>query len=352
MMNSKIKVLIVDDSPSMCEIISRLISSNDKFLVSAIAHNGREAIESIKKYSPDVVLMDIEMPIMSGLEATKLIMEESPLPIVIFSSLSKENSQETIQALALGVVDFILKPSLPEMESTRKLLHEKLELASWVKVISRKKHLAGKSENPPTSIKAKKDQDHKRKIVVIGASTGGPSSLNKIFPLIPVQEEIPITYFLIQHMPPVFTKSFAENLDKISKIKVTEAIDLEEIENNHCYLAQGAKNLIVDKSDRIRIISPEQKGSSFIPNIDIAMKSISEVYGDSVIGVIMTGIGSDGLEGMRTIKRNGGICIIQDEKSSIIYGMPKACADARVYDKIVSLEEIPSAISHSILNSI
>lgn len=351
-MSNKIKVLIVDDSPSMCEIVSRLILSSDKFLVAGIAHNGQEAIQFIKKNSPNVVLMDIEMPIMSGLEATKQIMEESPLPIVIFSSLSKENSQETIKALALGVVDFILKPNLQEMESTRKVLHEKLELASWVKVISRKKHLAGKSDIAPTSIKAKKNHNHKRKIVVIGASTGGPSSLNKIFPLIPVQEEIPITYFLIQHMPPIFTKSFAENLNKISKIKVTEAVDFEEIENNHCYLAPGAKNLIFDKSERIRIINPEQRGSSFIPNIDIAMKSISEVYGNDVIGVIMTGIGNDGLDGMRSIKKNEGICIVQDEKSSVIYGMPKACIDAKVYDRIVSLEEIPSTISHFISNSI
>lgn len=347
-MNEKIKVLIVDDSPSMCEIVSRLILSSNKFQISGIEHNGRNAIEAIKTNPPDVVLMDIEMPIMTGLEATKIIMEENPLPIVLFSSLSYENSEETIKGLSLGVVDFILKPSMDQMENTKRLLEEKLELASWVKVISHKKRSQIKSEKIISRSKKKIITDSNRRIVVIGASTGGPSSLVKIFPLIPIQEEMHVSYILIQHMPPVFTKSFAESLNRISQIKVTEVNDHEPMENNHCYLAQGGKNLIVDSSGNLQVVDPEINGSSFIPNVDITMKSVSEIYKDIVIGVIMTGIGNDGLEGMKSIKKNGGSCIVQDEKSSIIYGMPKACIDANIQDEIVSLMQIPESISHYI----
>lgn len=350
-MPDKIKVLIADDSPSMCEIISRMLKRNNLFEVIGIVHDGKEAVNSVIKLNPNVVLMDIEMPGMDGLEASRIIMQEYPLPIVIFSSLTSENSEATIKALKYGVVDFLLKPSLADMESTEKILCEKLELASWVKVISRKNtNSDGNSLSRVNALLSRSKQFEKKETgssriaVVIGASTGGPTALTSILPSFDFSEESEITYLIVQHMPPVFTKSFAEALDKISNIKVQEAEEGELMANNYCYVAAGGKNIKIGKDGVIHILSPHTTTSSFVPNIDMAMISIADAFHGRVIGVVMTGIGNDGTEGMRYIKSKGGVCLTQDKDTCVVYGMPASCKNEGVTDIEIPLNQIPYVI--------
>ncbi len=342
----KLNVLVVDDSAFMRKVITDIIEEDPSLNVIGIAKNGLEAMEKLKELSPDIITMDVEMPIMDGITALKVIMEEMPLPILMLSSLTKEGADATVRALELGAVDFIPKPSSifkMNTEDMKLQLHEKLRMASKVNIKSR--HVV-KPETVPLN---KKPSNFKvdrslRNIVAIGTSTGGPRALQSVIPFLP--KDIQASILIVQHMPPGFTKSLAERLNNLSEITVKEAEEDDILLPGHAYIAPGDRHMKVVKSGstfRIKLTN-DQPMSGHRPSVDYMMNSLAQLQLKNIIGVIMTGMGSDGAEGMKNIKLGGGITIGQNEESCVVYGMPKSAVNLGCVDRLVSLESIAESI--------
>lgn len=324
-----VKLLVVDDSAFMRKIISDLIGGISGIEVAGIARNGLDALEVIPRIKPDIITLDIEMPKLNGLETLKIIKEKYDIPVIMLSSLSGRDI--TIEALELGALDFIEKPT----DLSSNLDDFKEELAMKIRSISPK--TVGK-----TSIKRRNAQASGRSInkeigaVVIGASTGGPKALTEVLKKIPGNIGVPI--FIVQHMPKGFTTSFAQRLDKESELKVVEAENNMAIERGVVYLAPGDYHMEVDGS-RIKLNSND-KIYGVRPAVDYLFDSAARTYKSNLLGVIMTGMGRDGAEGMQSIKDMGGCNIAQNEETSVVYGMPGNAVAKGVIDCILSLDEI------------
>lgn len=348
----KIKVLVVDDSAFMRKVISDMIEADPDCEVVDVARNGEEAINKIKVLSPDVVTLDIEMPKMDGLTALKIIMETNPLPIIMLSSLTKKGADETLKALDLGAFDFITKPSslvkvsTPEM---REELLQKIKFASRTKVskptfTERPKPFI--PTMPKRSLAEPKTEGNTRfrKLIAIGTSTGGPRALQEVVPYIP--KNIDAGIIIVQHMPPGFTKSLAERLDSMSQISVKEAEDGDIIKAGCAYLAPGDAHIKVYKQASHFVIKLDygERVSGHKPSVDAMMYSIAELHDPNVVGVIMTGMGADGADGLKRVKENKGYVIAQDEDSCVVFGMPKSTIKLGVVDKVVGLSNITNEI--------
>lgn len=363
----QIKVLVVDDSVFMRQAISRMINSDAEITVIDTAKNGKDAIEKIKALSPDIVTMDVEMPVMTGIEALKVIMSEHPVPVIMLSSLTSEGAQLTLDALSLGAADFIAKRSntlSAETYSIQQELIDKIKHVYSSPLLKRKhararisKELA-KAENEQsetqtsrpvhTALHAAITTGRKRPapsffhLAIIGISTGGPLALQNVIPKLPAN--LPVPLVVVQHMPPHFTKSLAERLDRASKVKVKEAEDGELLMNGTVYVAPGGRHIMVNKSRKL-ILSDEPLPVLYKPCVDVFALSAAEVYGGKILSVIMTGMGRDGMESYKKIASLGGYIIAQDEQSCVVYGMPKSVVDAGIADEIVSLNDMHSVIS-------
>ncbi|BEP29356.1 protein-glutamate methylesterase/protein-glutamine glutaminase [Helicovermis profundi] len=344
----KKKVLVVDDSAFMRKVISDLVNSFDKFEVITTAKNGKDAIDKIKNLLPDIVTMDVEMPEMDGITALKIIMKENPLPIIMLSSITKKGADATIKSLELGAIDFITKPSSifkVNTEDTKKELLEKLEVASKIKYtknsIYNKPIYKEKLQNLSSFARGSKNIE---KIIAIGTSTGGPRALQSVVPNIP--GDINASVLIVQHMPKGFTKSLADRLNSMSELEVKEAEDGDVLETGKAYLAPGDKHLRLKKSRSGFVISLEQTElvSGHRPSVDAMMNSIAELKIDNVIGVIMTGMGSDGAKGLEKVKKEKGFIIAQDEDSCVVFGMPKSTIERKVVDVVVPLDRIAKEI--------
>lgn len=338
----KTRVLVVDDSHLMCRIIRDIINSDPDLEVIGEAHNGYEAIELVRRLKPDVVTLDVEMPKMNGLETLKYIMRVYPRPVIMVSSLTQEGADATIKALEYGAVDFIPKPSANELKEFKENIIRKIKEVSRVPI----RLLEFKAQ------RLLQEQKHKvkripvlaRKIVVIASSTGGPQSLLKIFPKFP--EDIDAAILVVQHMPPKFTNSFAKRLDSISRIEVKEAEDGDVIEKGKAYIAPGGYHMevsIYNKKPKIKL-NKKPKINGVRPSADPTMITAAEVFKSKTVGVVMTGMGSDGARGLAKIKEAGGITIAQDRETSIIFGMPKAAIELGVVDHVVPLGNIPYTV--------
>lgn len=342
----KLNVLVVDDSAFMRKVITDIIEDDPAFKVIGTAKNGQEAIERIKELSPAMITMDVEMPIMDGITALKMIMKEMPLPVLMLSSLTKEGADATVSALELGAVDFIAKPSSifkMNTEDMKQQLHEKLKIAS--KVNMKSKHISKpEMTTSDRNVFNFKEDINLKNIVAIGTSTGGPRALQSVIPFLP--KNIPASILIVQHMPPGFTKSLAERLNNLSEITVKEAEEDDILLPGHAYLAPGDRHMKVVKvgnSFRIKL-TKDQPMSGHRPSVDYMMNSLAQLQMKNMIGVIMTGMGSDGAEGMRNIKLGGGITIGQNEESCVVYGMPKSAVNLGCVDVLVSLESIAESI--------
>jgi len=357
---NKINVVVVDDSAFMRKSISLMLESVPDIKVVATARNGCEGIEMIKKFQPDVVTMDIEMPGMDGLSALKIIMKEMPLPVLMFSSLTTEGADATIEALNLGAVDFIPK----DMSYVSvNIAGRRGELIEKVKSIAKSATLKlrfrrDSKKFTPTPSQGKSSQRIIRtplrrdfQGVVLGVSTGGPFALLDILPKLP--QNFPLGIAVVQHMPPRFTRSLSERINSISKIKVREAEDGDVFEHGTALIAPGGKHMTFRKTsyETIIKISDEPKETLYKPSVDVMMTSAVETFGGPLIGVIMTGMGRDGLEGLRVLKKKNGYIIAQNEKTCVVYGMPKAAVDDGIADAVVPLDEIPSLLSQVIVGS-
>jgi two-component system chemotaxis response regulator CheB len=346
----KTKVLVVDDSAFMRKIVTDILNESNDFEVVDTARNGQEAIDKIQKFKPDVVTLDIEMPLMDGLTALEIIMSKHPVPVLMLSSLTQEGAEATIRALDLGAVDFITKPSSLfkiTTDDVKKELLEKVRIASHVKLKAQVPISPMKPRttvSPTVTPRSRSQTDSFRKLVAIGTSTGGPRALQSVLPKIPADIDAGIV--VVQHMPVGFTKSLADRLNQLSEIQVTEAIDGEQIKAGCAYIAPGDRHLRVIQRSGYFYISLGTDGlvTGHKPSVDAMMESIADLNISNVIAVIMTGMGSDGAKGVKRIKDNKGYVIAQDEESCVVYGMPKSAIKATEVNRIVNLEVISSEI--------
>lgn len=332
-----IKLLIVDDSAFMRKIISDMLRDINEITIVGTARNGKDALELIPQLRPDVVSLDVEMPILNGLKTLEIIKEKYDIPVIMLSS--NTNSEVTIEALEKGAFDFIEKPkNLNEnLEDLRNDLASKI-LASVLK----KKQ--GKEINVFQEYNKKKISKNKSNILIkaiaIGASTGGPKALVSLVRALPGDMGVPI--FIVQHMPAGFTTSLAARMDMESKLKVIESKDGMDIEKNIVYLAPGDFHMTIENK-KIRLDKRERL-NGVRPSVDYLFESAAESYKENLLGIILTGMGKDGSTGMKRIKDLNGYTIAQDKESSTIFGMPQSAIKLGVVDEILSLDEIPNRI--------
>jgi len=346
-----IRVVVVDDSPFMRKIIGDILGSDKNIKVIGTAKNGREAIEVIKTLRPDVVTMDIEMPIVNGLDALKSIMATNPVPVVMLSSLTAKGADATILALELGAVDFIQKPSSMFMVNTEDFkdqIIKKVKFAYKANLMNIHKTYKPRTEYPSREKKKIITRGSIKSIIAIGTSTGGPRALQHIIPSIP--KGFPGSIFIVQHMPPGFTKSLADRLNSISNIIVKEAEDSEKVYPGYVYIAPGNYHLRIKGNDSANLfikLSQDPPISGHRPSVDVLFNSLSQINLSMVktTGIIMTGMGSDGTKGLKDLKSKKQWHIIaQDEESCVVYGMPKSAIRAGVVDETLPLDSIVESI--------
>ncbi len=347
-----IRVLVVDDSAFMRKVISDLINQAPGLETVGIARDGADALRKIQELKPDVITMDIEMPVLDGMSALEKIMQVNPVPIIMLSSLTREGAEKTMKALELGAVDFIPKPSGQislDIDKIQNQLVEKIFIAAGTKnkIASTANEFKSVRPSIPSVPNIKSNvagRPHQlSKLVLIGTSTGGPKALQEVIPKLPASVDTAI--LIVQHMPPGFTKSLAERLDSLSRIKVKEAEDGEKVLPGCAYIAPGDYHMLVKSnagSDRSMNIvldkSPPRGGHR--PSVDTMMESAVKQFWSHMVGVVMTGMGNDGAEGIKLIKGKQGKTIAEARSSCIVYGMPKAAAETGAVDKVVPLGEI------------
>ena len=377
-----VKVLVVDDSGFFRRRVTEILSSDPNIQVVGTATNGKEAIEQALSLKPDVITMDYEMPMMDGITAVRHIMQRSPTPVLMFSSLTHEGARVTLDALDAGAVDFLPKnfeDISRNPEKVKQLLCEKVHSisrsnrrfsglssapapvaapaaaapAARTAAPAPARSIPSRSAAPapaahsshshhpaPAASHASSSPAPKRKaykLVAIGTSTGGPVALQRVLTQLPASFPAPIV--LIQHMPAAFTKAFAERLDKLCSISVKEAEDGDVLRPGLALLAPGGKQMMVDSRGTIKIL-PGDERLNYKPCVDITFGSAAKSYGDKVLAVVLTGMGADGREGARLLKQGGSHVWAQDEASCVIYGMPMAIVKADLADAVYSLDEI------------
>lgn len=348
-MPKAIQVLVVDDSTFMRKTLSTMLTSDPRIAVAGMARNGEEAIQQVKALKPDVVTMDVEMPGMNGIEAVRRIMEEYPVPIVMVSSLTTEGAGDTLQALEFGAVDYI--PKQLDGVATNIVEIERELIAKIVAASQATGKLAIRRSSGPMAPIVKPaggalsahsvSVTRGNRIVAIGCSTGGPQALMEVLQNMPA--DFPAAIVIVQHMPKSFTKPFAERMNQICPLEVKEAVDGEEVRAGLVLIAPGGVQFRVKKKNittNIVSLSPNYEKHLHAPAADIMLQSVAALYGERGIGIILTGMGHDGLEGMKAIKASQGRTIVQDEKTCIVYGMPKAVVEAGCADKVVALPYI------------
>lgn len=363
-----LRVLVVDDSSFFQLRLKEIINQNPELKVVGIASNGREAVDKAAELEPDIITMDFEMPVMDGVTAIKLIMAHRPVPILMFSSLTYEGARITLDALAAGAMDFIPKNFAEvsrDSEALKKKLHERLltlaragnrsanaggaaparSASAAASVLapaapSRSAAVAPSTPSPTRQAAAADNYQLKRlpRLVVIGASTGGPVALSDVLSSLP--ENFPLPIVLVQHMPENFTKAFAERLNKQCRIRVREAVDGDLLAPGLALLAPGGKQFMLDKRGACVRVLPDDDRLNYKPSLDVTFGSAANVFGDRVLGIVLTGMGSDGCKGAQLIKNAGSAIWSQDEATSVIYGMPMAVAKANLTDKVLPLKEI------------
>jgi len=347
------KVLIIDDSAFMRRVISDIISSDGRFEVVGTASNGKEGLEQVKALNPDVISLDVQMPVMDGLTMLKRLQSTMPTPVVMMSTLTKEGAKETIEALELGAIDFLGKPSnifKVNSEEIKVELLEKLFLAANVgkrAVVDMKPPTTSTVLPSPKTTKIITKQGMSNNLVAIGTSTGGPRALQYVLPYLPSNIDAGIV--VVQHMPPGFTKSLANRLDQLSSINVKEAEHGDIIKNGWAYIAPGDRHLVVnEKNDGTLFIelSNEEPVGGHKPAVNVMMRSIAKLKQRQYVGVIMTGMGADGTLGLKELCGQRNIHIVaQDEASCVVYGMPKSVVEAGLANEIVSLNKISETIT-------
>lgn len=337
-----IRVLVVDDSPLMCKILTNIINCDPQILVAGVANNGKEAVDLVPPLKPDIITMDMDMPIMDGFEATKQIMAYHPTPILIVAStVFKTGMDRVFKAISHGALDVIDKSELELVGNKRsgEALISKIKFLTSVRVMDRP--LAkSKRERSIMDLKPSK-KEASDKIVTLVASTGGPQALLEILKKLP--EDFPCGLVIVQHITSGFLPGLVDWLSKECKIKVKIGEDSESIQPGVAYLAPDNLQMRVEDGRRIRLSNePPYRGHR--PSGDVLLESVAKTYGGGSVAVILTGMGSDGAFGMKAIKQVQGKTIAQNERSCVVFGMPKVAIEMNVIDKVLPLENIAEEI--------
>lgn len=342
----KIKVLLVDDSAVIRKVLGDVLKEDPEIEVIGTAANGKLALEQIAQLQPDIVTLDIEMPVMDGLQTVQEIRKTGSLvPIIMCSSLTAAGASHTLDALAFGASDYVTKPS-SHGANTRDVVGA--ELIGKIKGLARSK-VAGPAIPQARAVACDNQVDlgGAAQVIAIGVSTGGPAALQEVLPLLPADLRVPV--LIVQHMPPVFTKLLAERLSASTAIPVCEAHDGQDVLPGTIYLAPGGLHMEVKRRFG-RVFTALHEGppeNSCRPAVDVLFRSVATAYGASSLAVILTGMGQDGLIGCNHIKEAGGVIIAQDRSSSAVWGMPGAVVEAGLTSSVLPLPEIAAAIVKS-----
>lgn len=341
---SKVKVLVVDDSAFMRKVISDLLAGDPDLEVLDTARDGLEALDKLKSKPVDVVTLDVEMPRMDGLTFLQQVMRESPLPVIMLSSQTQENASTTIQALSLGAVDFVAKPSGPisiDLYKVAEELRRKVKMAADVDVTRLQKQQATGRRPGAAPAPAPASKDYAGKVVIIGTSTGGPAALHEVLPQLPAGIRAGI--LVVQHMPAGFTRSLAQRLNDISSIEVKEGEPGDPILEGRALIAPGGHHMVVTGS-RCIDLNQEPPRHGVRPAVDVTMESAVPVYGTALVGVVLTGMGYDGAKGMHLIKRAGGRTVAEDASTCVVYGMPRVVVEMGCADRVVPLPQVARSV--------
>jgi two-component system chemotaxis response regulator CheB len=339
-------VLVVDDSAFMRRLISQIIDASPEFRVIGTARNGLDALKQIEALDPQIVTLDVEMPELDGMQTLGYIMSETPRPVVMLSAAgTSSNVDHTLRCLELGAVDFVRKPSGPislDLESVGETLLGALRAATLVN-LGGVQLLARPRFVPPSPRVA---PSNARFAVAIAASTGGPRALAEVIPNLP--GNLGAAVFVVQHMPPGFTQSLAARLDSMSHLRVTEATDGEAVEVNHVYLAPGGQHMRVVPALGGQSAIELDSGATMWgvrPAADPLFASVAKLFGSRTIGVVLTGMGRDGSDGLGAIRTAGGFGIVQDKATSTIYGMPQAALNRVGADRECALQDVAPTVA-------
>ncbi|KKO10698.1 hypothetical protein LCGC14_0021810 [marine sediment metagenome] len=319
--------------------------------VIGTASNGQEAIDEATRLRPDVITMDYEMPVMDGITSLRQIHRKLGIPVLMFSSLTYEGARVTLDALEAGAVDFLPK-NFDEIsrqpDEIQKVLCDRIILVSGSRSApGRDATAASVAKTTEPAAPARRASLRGTQLVVIGASTGGPMALQEVLTGLPANFRLPI--LLVQHMPGTFTKAFAERLDRICQISVSEASDGDVLRAGHAYLAPGGKQMLLDgrMPMRLRVIDGDER-LNYKPSLDVTFGSVARDLGSKVLGVVLTGMGADGRDGARLLKAEGATIWAQDEASCVIYGMPMAVAKAGLVDEVLDLRRVAPRLCEEI----
>lgn len=372
-MTTPYRILLADDSVTVRRLLSETLSRDPSLEVCLAARDGREAAQEYATLKPDVVLLDVEMPVMDGIEATVAIRQTDPrVPIVMFSSLTSEGGEATLEALQHGATDYVTKPTRAgHLQNAIRHIEQELipKLKQWGEW-HRNQHstiakVATKSDAQNRSglvlrkalltmnraAIAPARSSSRIDLVAIGASTGGPNALADVLSVLPKQ--FPASILITQHMPPLFTTLLANRLNEVCPLTVREAVDGAELLPGEVWLAPGNHHLVVERhgtSVRLRLDhSPPE--NSCRPAVDVMFRSIASVYRDRTLAVVLTGMGQDGTVGCRHLREQGGRVLAQDQATSVVWGMPRAVAEAGLADRILPLNEIGGEINRLVRSS-
>ena len=337
-----IRVVVVDDSAFVRQALSRMLGAAPDIEVVGTASDGLEGYEKVRELHPDVVTLDVKMPRLGGLEALERIMAECPVPVLLLSSLTSEGADVTLRGLELGAMDFVDKSSVQGHMNLLSLSEEllaKVRALAGVRVGLRSGlgEAIGEPRRPP-------EPGAEAEVVAIGTSTGGPPALTTIIPRLPVGFSSAI--LVVQHMPVGFTRSLAERLNARSRVPVREAADGERLERGVVLVGPAGRHMKVRRRGSVARVwlDDEPRAALHRPSVDVLMASVAKAFGPRTLGIVLTGMGSDGVEGLRAIRAAGGRTLAESEETCVIYGMPKAAVEAGVVDQSVPLSRIADEI--------
>ena len=350
---AKARVLVVDDSVVMRRMISDVIESDDDLTVAGVAANGKIALQMIPQVNPDLITLDVEMPEMNGIETLRNIRKDYPkLPVIMFSLMTEKGAVTTLEALALGASDYTTKPAGRDFQAAQDCIRE--ELLPKIRVHCRHvighqnlKGLVSLGAVPDCNV-GSREKSHPVDVLAIGTSTGGPNALVEFFGQLPKGFPLPIV--IVQHMPPVFTKMLAERLTRGSAVECFEAEEGMEIEAGKAYIAPGGHHFEIARKEAriVAHITDAPPENSCRPAADVLFRSVVSIYGRRTFAVVMTGMGMDGYRGCELVHDQGGVIYVQDEATSVVWGMPGYIANAGLADKILPIESLAAEVSRHV----
>jgi two-component system chemotaxis response regulator CheB len=347
---SPIRVMVVDDSAFMRTALTRMIAYDSELSVVGTAVSGTEALQKIPELNPDVITLDMQMPGIDGLETLRCIMTQFPRPVIMVSSVTVKDAETTLEALEAGAFDYVPKQL---SSSSLNILHIREDLIRKIKAAAASRHSLRYLELPQKAPRAVELTPRPRshpppEIVAIGISTGGPKALQEVLPTLPGDLSVPIV--VVQHMPPGFTEPFARRMNTLCPATVREAAHGENAKPGVIYIAPAGWHTTIERPSGSRIticLSDKPENQLHMPSADVMMQSVASAFGSLAMGIIMTGMGSDGAQGMSAIHREGGLTVGQDELTCAVYGMPRVCAEMGILDRLVPLAQIPYEIMHA-----